>query len=103
MRMMESDTSNADRAWWALYALGDFVNRTGVHDSEEAIGDLITNLLHLARAAKLDPEVLSVRSLRAMNGEVVEDDDGDMASVAKSLEAIMARSEILAFPWRQSP
>ncbi len=98
---MESEVTNADRAWWALFALGDFVNRTRVHSSDEAIGDLITDLLHLARAANLDPEAVSAKALAVMEGEVAEDEEGDMAAVAKSLETMMAQASALAFPWRQ--
>lgn len=98
---MESDVTNADRAWWALFALGDFINRTRVDSSDDAIADLITDLLHLARAANLDPAALSARALAGMEEEIAEDNEGDMAPVAEALEAMMIQSMALAFPWRR--
>lgn len=94
---MISETTNTDRAWWALFALGDFVNRTGVHEKEEAIGDLVTNLLHLARLAELDPGAIARRALLAMDAEVREDDEGNPLAVLHSLETMMKSRRQIEF------
>jgi hypothetical protein len=43
---------NADRAAWALVALNAFIQETGV-DPEDAIPDLLANLMHLVDRAAL--------------------------------------------------
>ena len=48
------DTTNADRAEWALDALTGFVAATRVNTARDAVADLIANLLHLARGRGLD-------------------------------------------------
>jgi phage terminase small subunit len=86
---MFEDVTNADRAWWALFALGDFVNRTKVDEPSDAISDLIANLLHLARAKGLDPEALADRAVKVMRAEEEEDDDGDLAAVRRQFEKLV--------------
>jgi hypothetical protein len=98
--MIPPDITNADRAQWALFALGDFVNRTGVHDEEEAIGDLIADLLHLARAADLDPALIAQQALACMKEEASEDAEGDMNAVLKSFNGVIRRAVDLALPAR---
>jgi hypothetical protein len=100
--MIEADVTNADRAWWALFALGDFVNRTRVDDEAEAIGDLICDLLHLARGAALDPAAIVKRALACMEAEASADQDGDMASAVDALRRIMATAASLAPPFRRA-
>lgn len=99
--MIEPNITNADRAWWALFALGDFVNRTGVHDGEEATGDLIADLLHLARAADLDPALIAQRALACIKEEASEDEEGDMSAVLKSFNGMIRRAADLALPARR--
>ena len=75
------DTTNADRAEWALHALTGFVEATRVDTARDAIADLMTNLLHLARARGLDEQLLVQQAIGAMAEELVEDMEGDMTTV----------------------
>lgn len=50
-----SDVTNSDRAQWAEIALATFTETVNT-DREDAIADLICDLLHLARQDGLDPE-----------------------------------------------
>lgn len=47
--------NNADRAEWARAALSTFIAEHGPSDEETALGDLMCNLLHLARQLGLQP------------------------------------------------
>ncbi len=69
---MTTEPTNIDRAAWAKEALAVFTARTfsGDHpdtmdrdDLESAIGDLITDLLHLARLSGFDPDRIFPRAL----------------------------------------
>ena len=75
------DTTNADRAEWALAALTGFVAATRVDTPRDAIADLIANLLHLARGRGLDVDVLLDQTRKLMTEEFAEDPEGDMAAV----------------------
>ena len=90
---MTTDITNADRAGWALFALHDFVGRTRSDTFDEAVGDLIVDLLHLARAGGLQPGQVVNRALTAMEVEVVEDDEGDMANIRAMLRSLFAEVE----------
>jgi len=79
------DVTNAQRAEWGLFALADFVPRTGVDAADDAIGDLITNLLHLARGYGLDTNRLLSNAAGMMATEVDEDDEGDMEVIKDRL------------------
>lgn len=91
-RYVLEDVTNADRAGWALFALGDFVGRTRVDDEEDAIQDLITNLLHLARGHGLSPERIANRALGAMEVELAEDEEGDMTNTQRLFVELIAQS-----------
>ena len=95
---MISDVTNADRAGWALFALGDFVGRTRVDDEEDAIQDLITNLLHLARGHGLSPERVISRAMGAMEVEVAEDEEGDMANTQRLFAELIAQTSAKNWP-----
>ena len=86
--MLTSDTTNADRAQWALSAISDFVQQTGVDDAADAITDLITNLLHLARATGLAPDAIAMRAMVMMTEELRDDDEGDLMGVVRQLEGL---------------
>lgn len=75
------DTTNADRAEWALAALTGFVAETRVDTARNAIADLIANLLHLARGRGLDVDVLLSQTQKLMAEEFAEDPEGEMAAV----------------------
>lgn len=75
------DTTNADRAGWALAALTGFVAETRVDTARDAIADLIANLLHLARGRGLDVDVLLSQTQKLMAEEFAEDPEGEMAAV----------------------
>ena len=75
------DTTNADRAEWALAALTGFVAETRVDTARNAIADLIANLLHLARGRGLDVDVLLSQTQKLMAEEFAEDPEGEMAVV----------------------
>lgn len=47
-------STNIKRAYWAEVAIARFASLTGVDTLEDAIGDLIGNLGHLAQAKGLD-------------------------------------------------
>jgi hypothetical protein len=75
------DTSNADRAEWAMDALTDFVAATRVDTARDAVADLIANLLHLARSRGLDVDLLLNQTRKLMVEEFAQDAEGNMAAV----------------------
>ncbi len=75
------DTTNADRAGWALDALTGFVAITRVNTAHDAVADLIANLLHLARGRGFDVDLLLHQTRKLMTEEFAEDPEGDMAAV----------------------
>lgn len=83
------DVTNANRAAWGLDAISRFVIDTRVDTANDAIGDLITNLLHLARGRGIDPQIIVTRSLSAMQAEVFEDDEGEMAQVQAAFRSLL--------------
>jgi hypothetical protein len=89
---MRADITNADRAGWALSALTGFIDSTRVDDEADAIGDLITNLLHLARAQGLDAASIARRALAMMETEAAEDEEGDMTAPAQQLSRLIEAS-----------
>lgn len=84
------DTTNADRANWALAALSGFVVSTGVDTAKSAIADLITNLLHLGRGRGFDTTELVERAHGMMAEEVSEDFEGNMTRVQRAFSALLA-------------
>lgn len=76
---LKADVTNADRAALALAAVTDFVELTGVDCARDAIADLMTNLLHLARGRELNIEKLCADALAMYRIETECDADGDMA------------------------
>ena len=86
---MIHDISNADRADWALSALGGFVERTRVDTGQDAITDLIANMLHLARGRNLDTERILTNAASMVEQEVGEDEQGDMASVQQHFRTLL--------------
>jgi len=83
------DTTNTDRAGWALSALTDFVAETGVDTARDAIADLIANLLHLARGRGLDMDMLLDQTKKLMTEEFAEDPEGDMTSVQERFRELL--------------
>ena len=83
------DVTNANRAAWGLDAISRFVTDTRVDTATDAIGDLITNLLHLARGRGIDPQIIVTRSLSAMQAEVFEDDEGEMVPVQVAFRSLL--------------
>lgn len=77
------EPSNADRAEWAREALEVFAATTGVQDEPLAdqIGDLITDLLHLARREgeieKFDATKFATSRATLHDMEVTEDEEGE--------------------------
>lgn len=84
------DLTNADRARWALAAVEGFVNSTHVDTPESAIGDLISNLLHLGRVHGCDPKRLSDQAYGMMIEEREMDPEGEMAEVQQDLNALFS-------------
>lgn len=74
----DHEPNNADRAEWARAAVETF--RDVCHGSpldepegiEEAIGDLIADLLHLARAHNIDPSIMVNRGMLHFEAEEAE-------------------------------
>ena len=83
------DVTNAQRARWALFALADFVPRTRVNTAKDAIGDLVTDLIHLGRGRGLDTDLLLSNAATMMATEVEEDDEGDMDSVQAAFRQLI--------------
>lgn len=83
------DVTNAHRADLALAALHDFVVNTKVDTARDAIADLISNLIHLARGRGLDAERLVAQALGMTAQEVTEDLEGDMASVQRAFRTLL--------------
>lgn len=68
---------NFKRAAWALEALEEFCVHTGQdlrHEKQEAIGDLICDLLHLANQSSMDAEVVHQHALDMYQGEIHDDE-----------------------------
>ena len=84
-----NDVSNDDRANLALGALGDFVSTTRVDAARDAIGDLIANLLHLARGRGLDTDQLLANAAAVMAEELAEDEEGDMQAVQRRFRTLL--------------
>jgi len=68
------DTNNEVRAWWAARCVREFMTMTGV-DPEDAIGDLVANLMHLARLTDQDPELQLMRGQAHFYAEEKEEQD----------------------------
>jgi hypothetical protein len=69
--------TNADRAAFAQEAVDAFQIACST-DDEDAIGDLICNLLHLARRKYgADPKALAMRAVRMNAEEREEDEEGE--------------------------
>lgn len=83
------ETTNADRAEWALNALTGFVEATRVDTARDAIADLMTNLLHLARARGLAAQLLVQQAIGAMVEELAEDAEGDMLTVQARFQKLL--------------
>ena len=83
------EITNADRARWALEAVSYFVASTGVDTVDDAIADLIDNLLHLGRGHGLDTDALISRAQKMMAAEVAEDLEGDMTAVQNDLARLL--------------
>ncbi len=86
---MMIDVTNAHRADLALAALQDFVVQTKVDSARDAIADLISNLIHLARGRGLDAERLITQAMGMTAQEVAEDPEGDMASVQRAFRTLL--------------
>lgn len=87
--MFFQDTSNADRARWALSSLAGFVENTGVDTAQDAATDLIANLLHLARGRGLDTERILTNAAGMLDEELRLDAEGDMASVQQDFRTLL--------------
>jgi hypothetical protein len=85
---MIADVTNSDRALSALSALTVFAQESRADNPEEAIGDLVTNLLHLARAIGVDPDRVASRSLAMMESEIEEDGGGDLPAIHRAMAAV---------------
>lgn len=83
------DVTNAHRSDLALTALQDFVLTTKVDTARDAIADLISNLIHLARGRGLDAERLMTQAMGMTAQEVAEDPEGDMASVQRAFRTLL--------------
>lgn len=91
---MIQDVTNADRAGWALQALAGFVDATKVDSADDAISDLIVDLLHLARGCGLNAIELADRAKRGMMEEFTEDPEGDMGSIQERFFALIPRNAV---------
>lgn len=65
---MTFDVTNNDRAYWALKAVQEFMRQTGT-DREDAVVDLICDLLHLARSDGDDPRAVIDTALMHFEAE----------------------------------
>lgn len=83
------DVTNADRANWALDAVTRFVADTGADTAVEAITDLISDLLHLARGRGLDVEVIVRNAAGMMHSEMKEDSEGAMDLVQSAFHELL--------------
>ena len=83
------EITNADRAGWALSAIEEFVAQTGVDTASSAIGDLMANLLHLARGRGLDTLLIIDRAYEMMINEFAEDTEGHMKLVQRSFRNLL--------------
>lgn len=86
---LDTDVTNADRAELALAALADFKVSTGVDCARDALADLITDLLHLARGRDLDTDRLCKDAIGMFHTETECDDEGDMNSVQDRFRQIL--------------
>ncbi|MDP3906137.1 hypothetical protein [Novosphingobium sp.] len=84
------EVTNADRANLALDALNVFVSQTRVDTAQDAITDLICDLLHLANGRKLDVDTILRNAGAMMQEENVEDIEGDMESIQTAFHKILA-------------
>jgi hypothetical protein len=69
---------NVKRATWANAALATFCSITGQQAEEEtgeAIGDLICDLLHLAKAKGLNPEAVASQGIGHYEYEILHPDE----------------------------
>lgn len=65
-------STNAERAQWAESAARVFSSECGpdfTYDTETCIGDLITDLLHLARKNQIDPIKLVTHAIAQWSAE----------------------------------
>lgn len=90
---MIQEITNADRAGWALQALAGFVDTTKVDSADDAISDLIVDLLHLARGRGLNAITLADRAKRGMIAESIEDPDGDMDAIQARFSTLIPRDD----------
>lgn len=93
---MFSEPTNADRAEWAREALNVFAATTFsgttfdemmadwptpeealTGDGPDALGDLVCNLLHLAREVGLDPERVMLNAMQTFRDEEQDEELGD--------------------------
>jgi hypothetical protein len=88
--MFSGEVSNADRARWALSALHGFVETTRVDTAQDAVTDLITNLLHLARSRGLDLDRIQSNAAGMLAQEIREDSDGDMTSIQRDFRSLLS-------------
>jgi hypothetical protein len=80
---MKNEPTNSDRAAWARRTLATFVMAMGGTtiseldplDFNDAISDLICDLLHLADQNGLDPEIITGQALSNFDAELDEDTD----------------------------
>jgi predicted Ser/Thr protein kinase len=73
--------TNTHRAGWALEALTEFVASTRIDTAEDAIADLIADLLHLARGRGFDEHDLVQRAVELMADKAEADCGDGMAAV----------------------
>jgi hypothetical protein len=83
------EPTNANRAQLALDALERFIQSTGVDSARDAIADLVTNLMHLAKARDIGTEKLCHDALGMFKTETECDDEGDMQSVQDRFRQIL--------------
>ena len=93
---MLGTVTNADRASLAFSALEGFVVDTRVDDAEDAIADLLTDLLHLARARGFAPQALINRATAMMQEELEQDEEGDL-QVGKLANFICTDADLADF------
>lgn len=80
---MKNEPTNSDRAAWARRTLATFVmamcgttiSELDPLDFNDAISDLICDLLHLANQHGLDPEIITGQALSSFAAELSEDTD----------------------------
>lgn len=75
---LSREVTNSDRAIWARIALEAFQAETGT-DDEDALSDLIADLLHLADRTGEDFRKALDRGFDHYDAELAEDEPGDVA------------------------